>query len=176
MPEQVDVLEKDRLLYESRIWNHFQNAAVSVVQLFTNARSERDSPLVWDKFQAASLNLSYLYKGSIDFQNKLGDVLQQIGHHKRNKEIATWAKKKKGFIRRDELLAFLADRSTPTTPSYQHIFRNYRVLCNEEGHIPPASTELNDSAGDLTVSGPSPNEENDLEAFRQVVSMSCEYF
>ena len=58
--------------------------------------------------------------GSADVCRQCIDSGVRYGHRKRNKDILAWAKKKKRFIKREDLIAFLSDKPEPTIPHPGH--------------------------------------------------------
>ena len=147
---------------------------------------------LWNSFQHASTNVACLYKECSEFQKKMYDVNHQNGHHKRTKEILTWAKKKKSYIRREELLAFLSGRSyQPGHNSlYHRLSRNSRssvrnpdetlqLFLNTSSPNSKANSRLifNDAIAESSNIVASPfnstlDEETNLEALREALSMS----
>lgn len=65
--------------------------------------------------------ISSLFVISIDIES--ADVCRQCidsgvryGHRKRNKDVLAWARKRKRYIKREDLIAFLSDMPEPTMP------------------------------------------------------------
>lgn len=51
------------------------------------------------------------------------DLANQVGYQRRNKEIAEWARsKKRRYIRRDDLLSYLAGKPLPVSSHHHHQF------------------------------------------------------
>lgn len=122
------------------------------------------------------------------------DISSQNGYNKRTKELLTWAKKKKSYIRREELLSFLSGRSYPANHHVGSFFHHHRLPRN--ARAPRSSEEIqrflntsspnsrgtsrlmfNDAITESAVSNPFANsldnqEANNLEAFREALAMS----
>jgi len=62
-------------------------------------------------FQTAAGSLTLLYKDSLDELRKTAEINRKLGHQRTRVDVSTWAKSKRRFIRREELLAFLAEDS-----------------------------------------------------------------
>ena len=138
---------------------------------------------VWNSFQQASTNVACLYKECSEFQKKMYDLNNQNGYHKRTKELLTWAKKKKNFIRRDELIAFLSGRALTSNHGnfYHRISRNSRSSRNPDeiqrfssSTSSRSSRFFNDTESTTHVSSPFnnslENDETNLDTFRQAIS------
>ncbi|XP_074601024.1 HUWE1-associated protein modifying stress responses [Brevipalpus obovatus] len=94
--------EKDTL--SRKLWLSFQNAACSVAQLY----KDRESGVsFWVPFQNAATDVTSLYKECIESTKRNVDLCLQLGMQRKNREVLAWAKKRKRFIRREDLLAFL---------------------------------------------------------------------
>lgn len=65
----------------------------------------------WQPFQTAAGSLTLLYRDSLEEQRLVGDVNRKLGYHRARRDILTWAKSRRRFIRREELLSFLVQCS-----------------------------------------------------------------
>lgn len=144
---------------------------------------------LWNSFQQASTNVACLFKECSEFQRKMFDISSQSGYNRRTKELLTWAKKKKSYIRREELLSFLSGRSYPANHHVGNYFHHHRLprstraprgseeiqrFLNTSSPNSRGSSRLmfNDAITESTVSSPFVNpldnqEANNLEAFRE---------
>lgn len=111
--------------------------------------------------------MATIFKECNEFPKKQCEQWRQAGVHKRNKELLSWAKKKKSFIRREDLIAFLNGRH-----HNNHIFQRYsrsprHPRASEDfGRFFAAPTQVKTSPMflfDQTLSSPSlsPSEEAD---------------
>lgn len=100
--------EKDCVV--QKLWIIFQNAATSIAQLY---RDRQHSASSWVPFQNAASSVTTLYKECIESHKPLVDVSYQCGYQKRNKDLISWAKKRKRQIRREDLIAYLTGKSPP---------------------------------------------------------------
>lgn len=58
---------------------------------------------------------------SCDGMKRSNDLANQVGYQRRNKEIAEWARsKKRRYIRRDDLLSYLAGKPLPPVSAHHH--------------------------------------------------------
>lgn len=107
--------EKDMLSH--KLWTSFQTAACSVAQLY----KDRESGLTyWIPFQNAATNVTSLYKECIESIRRNADIYLQMGIKKRNAELLAWAKKRKRFIRREDLIGFLKGEITNIEQHHNH--------------------------------------------------------
>ncbi|GAB0092229.1 uncharacterized protein DMENIID0001_072190 [Sergentomyia squamirostris] len=105
------IAERDAVI--RNVYRSFQESATAVAQLYKDRTSGHDSGLLWMPFQTAAGTITTLYKDSTDGLRKVGDVAVQCGYQRRNKEIAAWAKKRRRYIRREDLLSYLAGKPLP---------------------------------------------------------------
>lgn len=75
-------------------------------------------------FALCRLDLFYLsqfFAESCDGMKRSNDLANQVGYQRRNKEIAEWARsKKRRYIRRDDLLSYLAGKPLPPVSAHHH--------------------------------------------------------
>lgn len=100
--------EKDGVV--QKLWIIFQNAATSIAQLY---KDRQHGASLWVPFQNAASSVTTLYKECIESHKPLVDISYQSGFQKRNKDLISWAKKKKRQIRREELIAYLTGKNPP---------------------------------------------------------------
>jgi hypothetical protein len=90
------------------LYQRFQNTAAALTQVYQGQVEEgRD----WQPFQTAAGSLTLLYKDSLEELRKAAEINRKLGHQRTRVDVTTWAKSKRRFIRREELLAFLAEDS-----------------------------------------------------------------
>ncbi|KAF7489401.1 UPF0472 protein C16orf72 -like protein [Sarcoptes scabiei] len=130
LPNHETENENEKLSYERKQWNLFQNSATSIAQLYSRDNLPLDH--VWNTFQQASINVTSLYKESVEYHKKNYDVFHHTGYHKRTKEVLNWIKKKKPLIRREELLAFLSGHTDST---YLHGLIHHPYHHNHHHHL-----------------------------------------
>lgn len=109
--EQDLLLEKD--IAAQRLWQAFQESATAVAHLFRDCQ-QRAGLSAWVPFHESASAVTQLYRGSADVCRQCIDSGIRYGHRKRTKDILTWAKKKKRFIKREDLIAFLVDKPEPS--------------------------------------------------------------
>lgn len=57
---------------------------------------------------------------STDALRRSGDIGIQCGYQRRNKELLSWARKKRRNIRREDLISYLAGKPLPPKPHSTH--------------------------------------------------------
>jgi len=103
-----------------KLWNHFQQTASALTQLYREQPREaaafRDQQgSAWHPFQTAAGSLTLLYRDSLEEQRVTGEVNRKLGYHRARKDILNWAKSKRRNIRREDLLNFLVSISPGQT-------------------------------------------------------------
>lgn len=73
---------------------------------------------------------------SCDGMKRSNDLATQVGYQRRNKDIADWARsKRRRYIRRDDLLSYLAGKPLPPPPpTPAQNFHLYSSGCSQSGH------------------------------------------
>ncbi|XP_067045392.1 HUWE1-associated protein modifying stress responses-like [Acropora muricata] len=111
LDERFEV-EKEQAL--QRLRNLFQNAATACAQLYKERHNRSaSSDRLWSPFQDTANTITLLYKDGADCYKRGMDQGFQSGYQKRNRDVLSWAKKKKKIIFREDLLSYLAGRSPP---------------------------------------------------------------
>jgi len=96
------------------LFHNFQESATSIAQLYRDRMSSRETGALWIPFQTAAGTVTTLYKESCDGIRRTNDLAMNTGYHRRTREIADWARsKRRRYIRREDLLAYLAGKSSP---------------------------------------------------------------
>uniref|UniRef100_H2YXS4 Uncharacterized protein n=1 Tax=Ciona savignyi TaxID=51511 RepID=H2YXS4_CIOSA len=135
-------LTSERRTLEQKLWLSFQTTASAIAQLYKDRAQASDD--LWVSFQGAAEYATNMYKDSIEGCKNLSEISVQRGYHKRNKELLSWAKKKRRHIRREDLIGYLCGRSPP-----------------HRGSRPSSSHRSQES-----------NRDNRLQTFREAVSMN----
>merc|ERR1719350_1876658 len=90
------------------LYQRFQQTAAALTQVYQGQVEEgRD----WQPFQTAAGSLTLLYKDSLEELQKAAALNRKLGHQRARADLATWAKSKRRFIRREDLLSFLSSQS-----------------------------------------------------------------
>lgn len=121
-PDYEGHLVNGRDLATQKVWVCFQNTAASIAQLYKDRLQDVSS--LWLPFQTAAGTVATLYKESSEEIRKSGELGIQCGYQRRNKELLSWARKKRRTIRREDLISYLAGKPLPPRPhSMHHGFR-----------------------------------------------------
>jgi len=99
----------ERAANEQILWNNFQHTAAAIAQLYKDKDNGRDEQ--WFSFQNAAEHATVLYRQSLEGYKSFGDVSHQYGYSRRNKELISWLRKKRKFVKRDELIKFLCRKA-----------------------------------------------------------------
>ncbi|XP_054712856.1 HUWE1-associated protein modifying stress responses-like [Uloborus diversus] len=111
-PDTEIELQNARDIAVQKLWFLFQNAATCITQLY---KDRQTGVSLWVPFQTAASSVTGLYKECIDSHKPIYDLGYQCGLNKRNRDLLSWAKKKKRHIRREELIAYITGRNPPST-------------------------------------------------------------
>ncbi|KFM66580.1 hypothetical protein X975_19674, partial [Stegodyphus mimosarum] len=156
---------KDRAV--QKLWFLFQNAATCITQLY---KDRQNGVSLWVPFQTAASSVTSLYKECIESHKPIHDLGFQGGLQKRNRELLSWAKKKKRHIRREELIAYITGRNPPATrlccPRPRLVLdgmRNSSHLAHAHRHSPSRDVELLDPCAE------------DFDMFRQALTISTNF-
>jgi len=106
-----------------KLWTQFQQTASSLTQLYREQPGGRDpqafreqqSANAWQPFQTAAGSLTLLYRDSLEEQRVTGEINRKLGYHRARRDILNWAKSKRRFIRREDLLNFIVSISPGQT-------------------------------------------------------------
>lgn len=93
-----------------RLWHSFQDSATAVSKFylaFTDQTRTVPEPLYGAMFHEAASSITKLYSEAGDVCSRGIDLGIDYGSQKRTREFLNWLKKKKKYIRRDELISFL---------------------------------------------------------------------
>lgn len=124
-----------------KIWSAFQDSATSIAQLYRD-RFTSEPAALWFPFQAAAGTVTTLYKESSESLRRTTELAMQCGYQKRNRELLSWAKKKRRNIRREDLLAYLSGKPLPPRSTTHHTHRGsprHRNISPPPGVAPPES-------------------------------------
>jgi len=117
--DRIERLQIQREAVLEKLWFTFQSAAASLAQLYKDPpscqcqRSTCHNNRTWPQFQSAANKVTCLYRDSTDGIRHSYEHGYHAGYHKRTKDLASWARKKRKHIRREDLLAHLSGRSPP---------------------------------------------------------------
>uniref|UniRef100_A0A336M3Z2 CSON009416 protein n=2 Tax=Culicoides sonorensis TaxID=179676 RepID=A0A336M3Z2_CULSO len=119
-------LEKEKEQSIKNIWTYFQDSAQYITQLYKDRQiSNEPTASCWLPFQTAAGTVTKLYKESCDGMKRSNDLANQVGYQRRSKEIAEWARsKKRPYIRRDDLLSYLAGKPLPPVSANHHHYHH----------------------------------------------------
>ncbi|CAB3364182.1 Hypothetical predicted protein [Cloeon dipterum] len=106
-PDLEHQLSLEREAVTQRLWLGFHNSAAAIAHLY---RERCHGSELWLPFQTAAGTVTALYKDSNECIRRLSDIGLQAGLQKRNKEVLSWASRRRHNIRREELIAYLAGR------------------------------------------------------------------
>jgi len=98
--------EEAREAAKAKLWGQFQQTAAALTQMYQQGQG-RD----WAPFQTAAGSLTLLYKDSVEEQARAVEMNRRLGYQRAREDLVTWARAKRRTIRREELLAFLANNS-----------------------------------------------------------------
>lgn len=110
--------EEVREQAHKRLWTLFQQTASALTQLYRDqgtGQREGGPGLAWMPFQTAAGSLTMLYKDSLEEYRVAGEVNRKLGYQRARRDMTHWARGKRRFIRRDELLSYLATSSPGST-------------------------------------------------------------
>ncbi|XP_017781587.1 PREDICTED: UPF0472 protein C16orf72 homolog isoform X2 [Nicrophorus vespilloides] len=157
--EQTLTLESDDS--QRKIWNVFQDSATAIAQLYRD-RYTADPGTLWISFQTAAGTVTSLYKESCDTIKKSSEISKQVGYQRRNRELLSWAKRKKTLIRREDLLAYLSGKPPPPRHHHHHTTHTHRLSPRPRNISPPPGMPM--AQGDPELS--------DLNTFREALARS----
>ncbi|KAF5290364.1 hypothetical protein FQA39_LY14747 [Lamprigera yunnana] len=169
-PDYEPLLIADADNSHRKIWSAFQDSATSIAQLYRGDlhnslptallitlfyfckkkwiiafildRFTCEPAALWFPFQAAAGTVTTLYKEASDSLRRSGELGIQCGYQKRNRELLSWAKKKRPNIRREDLLAYLSGKPLPPRSTTHHTHRGsprHRNISPPPGVVPPES-------------------------------------
>jgi len=137
-PDYEGQLQSERDLAHQKVWFSFQNTATAIAQLY---KDRLQGVSLWLPFQTAAGAVTSLYKDSSDAIRRTSELGIQCGYQRRNKEILSWARKKRRHIRREDLLAYLAGKSPPPRPHHHRGSPRPRMMLAER-HGSPNSHQM----------------------------------
>lgn len=110
-PDVEERVRSEKDLAAQKCWQLFQNSATAIAQLY---KDRQQGLALWTSFQMAAGAVTCLYKESLDIQRRSFELGLLSGNQRRTKDMLSWAKKHRRHIRREELIAYLANRSPPS--------------------------------------------------------------
>jgi len=170
-PDYEGQLQSERDLAHQKVWFSFQNTATAIAQLY---KDRLQGVSLWLPFQTAAGAVTSLYKDSSDAIRRTSELGIQCGYQRRNKEILSWARKKRRHIRREDLLAYLAGKSPPPRPHHHRGSPRPRMMLAERhgspnSHQMDAHHELHHHASAATTGS---NVDDNLHTFREALAFS----
>lgn len=140
---------------------------------------------MWLPFQSAAGSVTALMKDCQESQKRVTELAVQVGIQRRNKEMLAWVKKKRGTIRRDDLVAFLCgknrlvNRTSSTSPwSSRHrvpVDGSSGNCSGSQSNSLRSPPHHNLTFNCLSLSDPAPpisSENSDLQTFREALALS----
>lgn len=127
------------------IWSYFLDTAEHITQLYKHrqynasahnaAAQAQATNNSWEMYTAAAGNVTKLYKESTEGMRKSNELAIQVGYQRRNKEISDFVRnKRRRYIRRDDLLSFLAGKPLPPPSAHHHHQQNHQSHTNHHHH------------------------------------------
>lgn len=161
-PDYEGILLKETDSAQKTLWTTFQDSASAIAQLYRD-RFTSEPGALWVPFQTAAGTVTALYKESCDNIRRTGEAAVQCGYTRRNKELISWAKRRRHHIRREDLLAYLAGKPPPPSRVSHH-----RSSPRPQNISPlPSSTQPAMIPAPENLAG-----ESDLRAFREALVAS----
>lgn len=147
--------------YSQKLWQSFQNSATAIAQLYRDQSNNCVS--LWVPFQNSASCVTLMYKDSLDIAKKALEIGIQCGQHRRNRDLLTWAKKRRRNIRKEDLIAHLCGRNPPVRHHHHH---------HHHSHRPSATLTRANSRISLTPPQPVEDDsEPDLQPFRDALAL-----
>lgn len=158
-PNMDDRLQNETERCSQKLYHSFQNSATSIAKLYRD--QSQGGVSLWVPFQNSASRVTMLYKDGTDSINRLVDLGVAAGQQRRNKDLLSWAKKRRRHIRREDLIAYLSGKSPPvrTRPSASVGRANVRVNVDRSSPRLPIPEGVED------------NEEPDLRPFRDALAL-----
>ncbi|KAF2896216.1 hypothetical protein ILUMI_09960 [Ignelater luminosus] len=162
-PDYEQLLITDTDNSHRKIWSAFQDSATSIAQLYRD-RFTNEPGALWLPFQAAAGTVTTLYKESCEGLRRANELGMQCGYQKRNRELLSWAKKKRRNIQREDLLAYLSGKPLPPRPNnhHNHHLSHHRASPRPRNISPPPGVAPPESLGS----------DADLHTFRDALARS----
>jgi len=128
-------LETESVNVQQKLWMDFQNTATSIAQLYVERGGQ-------DTFRIAAFQATNLYKEGLESGRRLAEIAFRLAEIRRTKELLSWAKKRRRFIRRDELIGALAgvrkpkppNPSNQTKPDHEDSLATFRAAVSSHRH------------------------------------------
>jgi len=157
-PDLQQQIQSDKDLAAQKLWMLFQNTATAIAQMY---KDRQQGVSQWVPFQVAAGTVTNMYKESLDTHRRVADLGIQCGYQHRTRDLLAWAKKKRRHIRREDLIAYLAGKTTPPPPRARASPRQRSlVLDRSTSRLPVQETAH------------AHNPEGDLHTFREALALS----
>lgn len=175
-PDYEGQLQSERDLANQKVWVSFQNTATAIAQLY---KDRLQGVSLWLPFQTAAGTVTSLYKDSSEAIRRTSELGVQCGYQRRNKEILSWARKKRRHIRREDLLAYLAGKPPPPRPQHTRSSPRPRMMLTER-HGSPNSHQMEAHHHELhhlhhhhaSAATAGSNADDNLHTFREALTLS----
>jgi len=156
--------EKEQTI--KNIWTYFLDSAEFITQLYKDRQLAEPGTSCWQPFQTAAGNVTKLYKESCDGMRRSNELAIAVGYQRRNKELAEWVRnKRRRYIRREELMSFLAGKQLPDTHTRPRLRLSPR----------PAATESPQFGGEHGNQSPTQGarqlDSADLHTFKEALAL-----
>ncbi|PIK58831.1 putative UPF0472 protein C16orf72-like [Apostichopus japonicus] len=146
-------LKEEKRFASENLWYQFQNSASAVTALYKErerSQSSHDGQVpLWLVFQNAATNVTKLYKDSIESHRRSLDLGIKIGQQRRTRDVVAWAKKRRRFIHKEDLLAFLCGNSPPSRPRGVQLPRSSSDRSSPRSHTPSSPPREQDTGDEL---------------------------
>lgn len=154
-PDLEEQIQSEKDLATQKLWLLFQNTATAIAQMY---KDRQQGVSLWVPFQMAAGSVTSMYKESLDSQRRGVDLGAQCGYQRRTRDLLAWAKKRRRHIRREDLIAFLAGKSSP--PRSRACPRQRLTVDRSVARLPPPEVPLSHPP------------ETDLQTFREALALS----
>ncbi|XP_071797113.1 HUWE1-associated protein modifying stress responses-like [Asterias amurensis] len=161
-PNLDDRLPQERQFAVDKLWYSFQTCASAVTHLYKLERltGQSNALPLWLAFQNAASSVTKMYKDSLEAHRGSIELGTQIGYQRRTRDIVGWVKKRRRFIKREDLLAFLCGKAPPPRIRPSQMGRS-----SAERSSPRSHTQSHD------VVGHSVETTDDLQPFREALAL-----
>lgn len=152
-------LQNEKDIAVQKLWILFQNAATCIAQLY---QDRQHGVSLWVPFQNAASSVTNLYKECVESHKPIYELGFQSGFQRRNRDLLSWAKKKKRNIQREELIAYITGRNPPAA---RHWGPRPRLALEGVRNSQHARFPADDTSAPR-------DEEQDFDMFRQALAFS----
>lgn len=160
-PNLDERLPLERQYAADQLWYSFQACASAVTHLYKLERlsSPSNALPLWLAFQNAASSVTKMYKDSIEAHRKTSEFGTQMGHQRRTRDIVGWVKKRRRYIKREDLLAFLCGKAPPPRIRQSPMGRSLSDRASPRSH-----TQSHDVGHSVEAT-------DDLQPFREALAL-----